>query len=339
MLAAKFSRAAAPSSRVQCSSCSRTGLRAVPSTTQHLLPAIRHRQQVGPLPISRRISTSTRAAAAATDPAPVEVYDPSALELKSMLLDSIFGTGRGLAANSETRAEINELITQLEAKNPTPQPNEALNLLDGQWKLVYTASSDVIALLSLGRLPFVTVGDITQSIDGATQTVTNKLSLSVPFSRTSLSAQASFEVRSPKRLQVRFKEGAISTPQLLEDVELPESVSVLGQNVDLAPLKQALQPVSAQLKDAVSSVAKFVQSQPDLSFPIDNAAAQTWLINTYLDEDTRITRGDGGSVFVLVKEVSITALPVEADSVIPPPPTTTLPPAASPIDLSGQFDE
>ena len=30
--------------------------------------------------------------------------------------------------------------------------------------------------------------------------------------------------------------------------------------------------------------------------------ATTWLINTYIDEDTRIARGDGGSVFVMVKE-------------------------------------
>ncbi len=40
------------------------------------------------------------------------------------LLDSLFGTNRGARANAEVRAEINELISQLEAKNPTPAPNE-----------------------------------------------------------------------------------------------------------------------------------------------------------------------------------------------------------------------
>jgi hypothetical protein len=44
--------------------------------------------------------------------------------LQAALLDSLFGTERGLSARSEIRAEINELITQLEAKNPNPSPTE-----------------------------------------------------------------------------------------------------------------------------------------------------------------------------------------------------------------------
>lgn len=55
--------------------------------------------------------------------------------LKKQLVDSFYGTNRGLTASSETRAEIVELITQLEAKNPTPAPTEALSLLDGKWIL------------------------------------------------------------------------------------------------------------------------------------------------------------------------------------------------------------
>jgi len=44
--------------------------------------------------------------------------------VQAALLDSMYGTERGLAARSEVRAEINELITQLEAKNPTPSPTD-----------------------------------------------------------------------------------------------------------------------------------------------------------------------------------------------------------------------
>ena len=44
--------------------------------------------------------------------------------LQAVLLDSFYGTDRGLAVSSEARAEISELITQLEAKNPTPAPTE-----------------------------------------------------------------------------------------------------------------------------------------------------------------------------------------------------------------------
>lgn len=51
-------------------------------------------------------------------------------------------------------------------------------------------------------------------------------------------------------------------------------------------------------------VGGIVSQAPDLSFPITNDSASTWLLTTYLDEDTRITRGDGGSVFILTKDTS-----------------------------------
>lgn len=51
-------------------------------------------------------------------------------------------------------------------------------------------------------------------------------------------------------------------------------------------------------------VGSIISQSPDLSFPISTDSAQTWLLTTYLDEDTRITRGDGGSVFVLTKDTS-----------------------------------
>ena len=44
--------------------------------------------------------------------------------MQAQLLDSLFGTERGLSASSEVRAEINELITQLEAKSPNSDLSE-----------------------------------------------------------------------------------------------------------------------------------------------------------------------------------------------------------------------
>ena len=93
---------------------------------------------------------------------------------QAQLLDSLFGTERGLAATSEVRAEINELITQLEGCNPNPSLDEADTLLDGCWKLVYASNSGVLALLGLGRLPGVTVGDITQTIESGNMSVENQ---------------------------------------------------------------------------------------------------------------------------------------------------------------------
>jgi len=46
---------------------------------------------------------------------------------QAALLDSFYGTQRGLTARGEIRAEINELISQLEAKNPMPNLTEVRN--------------------------------------------------------------------------------------------------------------------------------------------------------------------------------------------------------------------
>jgi len=64
-----------------------------------------------------------------------KVAEPETERLKKALVGSFYGTNRGLKATSETRAEIVELITQLEAKNPTPAPTDALTLLNGKWIL------------------------------------------------------------------------------------------------------------------------------------------------------------------------------------------------------------
>eukprot|EP00879_Flechtneria_rotunda_P003494 GHRR01003724.1.p1 GENE.GHRR01003724.1~~GHRR01003724.1.p1 ORF type:complete len:318 (+),score=88.65 GHRR01003724.1:83-1036(+) len=232
-----------------------------------------------------------------------ESDEMSVADIKAALLDSFYGTERGLAARSEIRAEINELITLLEAKNPNRLQEEAMRMLDGTWKLVYTSNSELLAILALSRLPFVSIGDITQRIETVFNTVENKVSISVPLSRTSFSTTASFEVRTPKRLQVRFEKGVIQTPELLADLNVPESVNLLGQQVDLSPLQGVLQPVSQGLNGVISQVGSILSNSSDLSFPISTDSAQTWLLTTYQDEDTRITRGDGGSVFILTKDV------------------------------------
>lgn len=226
---------------------------------------------------------------------------PSETEkLKRKLTDSFYGTNRGLSASSETRAEIVELITQLESKNPTPAPTEALTLLNGKWILAYTSFSGLFPLLSRGTLPLVRVEEISQTIDSETFTVQNSVVFAGPLATTSISTNAKFEVRSPKRVQIKFDEGIIGTPQLTDSIELPENVEFLGQKIDLSPFKGLLTSV----QDTASSVAKTISSQPPIKFPISNSNAQSWLLTTYLDDELRISRGDAGSVFVLIKEGS-----------------------------------
>ncbi|XP_044500249.1 plastid-lipid-associated protein, chloroplastic-like [Mangifera indica] len=61
---------------------------------------------------------------------PVEMTEIE--NLKKALIDSFYGTDRGLTTTSETRTEIVDLIRHLEAKNPTPAPTEALTLLNSK---------------------------------------------------------------------------------------------------------------------------------------------------------------------------------------------------------------
>ncbi|KAK9065252.1 hypothetical protein SSX86_016635 [Deinandra increscens subsp. villosa] len=236
---------------------------------------------------------------------PVPYKEPTEIDLlKKQLVDSFYGTNRGLTATSETRAEVVELITQLEAKNPTPAPTEALPLLNGKWILAYTSFLGLYPLLSRGW-PVVKVEEISQTIDSENFTVQNSVVFSGLGSTTAITTNAKFEVRSPKRVQIKFDEGIIGTPQLTDSIVLPENVEVLGQKIDLAPFKGLITSV----QDTASNVAKTISNQPPLKFSISQANAESWLLTTYLDEELRISRGDGGSVFVLLKEGSTLLLP------------------------------
>lgn len=221
------------------------------------------------------------------------------LELKRCLVDTVYGSDFGFRASTEARAEVSELVNQLEARNPTPNPTEVPNLLDGNWVLVYTAFSELLPLLAVGTTPLLKVQQISQAIDTGNGTVENSTTLSSPFATFSFSAFATFEVRSPSRVQVRFKEASFKPPEIKSRFDLPESVDVFGQKVTLSPVQQLLNP----LQEAAASISRSLYGLPPLTVPIPGERTESWLLVTYLDEDFRISRGDGG-LFVLVREGS-----------------------------------
>lgn len=110
----------------------------------------------------------------------------------------------------------------------------------------------------------------------------------------------SYDCDSAVGLQIKFEEGIVGTPQLTDSIVVPEKVEFFGQNVDLSPFKGVI----TSIQDAASSVAKSISDRPPLKIPITNTNAESWLLTTYLDDELRISRGDGSSVFVLIKEGS-----------------------------------
>ena len=200
----------------------------------------------------------------------------------------------------QVRAEINELITQLEARNPAPSLVDDPTALDGVWRLTYTNALDLLPLLALGKLPGVTVGDVTQTI--AAGTAVNEVALAGPLASTTLRARADVGVRSATRVAVTFTRGEVATPSLVDTDGLPDSVTVMGMAVDLSGVKAALAPAAAAARAAAVRVASALPAR-DLSIPLPSSEkATTWLINTYIDSDTRVARGDGGGVFVMVRD-------------------------------------
>ncbi|CAI9274786.1 unnamed protein product [Lactuca saligna] len=165
-------------------------------------------------------------------------------ELKRCLVDSVYGTGLGFRASTEERAEIMELVTQLEAINPTPAPTEAVELLDGNWILLYTAFSELLPLLAVGTTPLLKVDKICQEISTTTLTIDNSITFSTPFATFTSTASANFEVRSPSRIQVQFKEGSFQPPKIKSN--------------------QSLNP----LQEAVASLAGAISGQAPLKIPI-----------------------------------------------------------------------
>mmetsp|Transcript_92321 Transcript_92321/g.296895 ORF Transcript_92321/g.296895 Transcript_92321/m.296895 type:complete len:339 (-) Transcript_92321:138-1154(-) len=86
-----------------------------------------------------RAEVAAEAAAAA---AVAAMEEATRREASRMLLEAAAATCRGQCGTEEERRETLRLIEELEFANPTPEPATAMDLLEGEWRLVY-ASEDV----------------------------------------------------------------------------------------------------------------------------------------------------------------------------------------------------
>lgn len=226
---------------------------------------------------------------------------------KQSLLDSFWGTERGLTAAPETRVEINELISHLEAVNVEQTATDSFKRLGGRWKLVYTSNSELVSVLSLSQWPFVTDLELYQTIDCDASTVENAVTVTLPGSTVSIRSLASFKMLSSKRFGLNLsKPGKAPNVQVTAHVENQQAQSTI------AAFTNAVKPLFETSSAAVDFVTGFlgplnptnkgISMDPSLELPVLSPRVDTWLITSYMDDDLCVRRGDGGSVFVLVRE-------------------------------------
>lgn len=190
---------------------------------------------------------------------------------KAALIDAIAGTNRGLLATESQKQAILAAIAKLEDFNPTPRPLEATNLLDGNWRLLYTTSR---ALLNLDRFPLCKLGQIYQYIRVETTSVYNIAEIyGLPYLEGLVSVAAKFEPVSERRILVKFQRAVIGLQRLI------------GYDSPANFIQQ------------IESGKKFTA----IDFPIKSDQQQGWLDITYIDDNLRVGRGNEGSVFVLSK--------------------------------------
>lgn len=189
---------------------------------------------------------------------------------KVELMDVIAGRNRGLLATEQDKQAILIAIAQLEDRNPTPRPVEAYDLLDGNWRLLYTTSK---SLLNIDALPLLKLGQIYQCIRAKTASVYNIAEVyGLPYLEGLVSVAARFEPLSQHRIQVKFERSIFGLQRLIGY----QSPADFIQQIEMGKRFAAI----------------------DINL---NRDQQGWLDITYLDDNLRIGRGNEGSVYVLTK--------------------------------------
>lgn len=184
--------------------------------------------------------------------------------LKSPLTD--------LQLDQNSNAEIAQLVTELENCNPHPQPLvNAISLLNGAWKLLYSTAREI---RSLDSLPLgLNLGEVYQVID-----VNNQLFFNLAFVKHPLGIVSGF---------------------------VKVTASFAPATDDLSPLPN--QRINVTFEKRYLSIENLFgihtpQLNPFKVIPAKGPQGRVPTLDiTYLDENFRIGRGGDGSLFILRK--------------------------------------
>jgi hypothetical protein len=202
------------------------------------------------------------------------------MNAKNELLSAIAPLTYPIQSRSEKKISDNEkvkilsAVEQLEDQNPHPQPFKNPQLLQGNWRLLYTSSK---SLLGLNNIPLLEVDTIFQSISVNPQQVYNIAEIKgLPFLDSVIIAIAKWEQVDQKRISVKFNRTIIGLKNLLNYQSPQQFITKIHNNQKFYPFD-------------ISINKNF------------NTSSNGWLEITYLDQDLRISRGNQGSIFILSK--------------------------------------
>ncbi|GJQ09344.1 hypothetical protein GpartN1_g1135.t1 [Galdieria partita] len=195
-------------------------------------------------------------------------------KMKVRLLQYCSSTDRGQNSSHKQKLAIEELASSLEALNPTPNPVEA-TLMDGWWYLSYVSEKFYAtnALLAAAAItPLVSVGQVRQQISIATGELCNEVDLILfPNITGTVVTKAKINPVDGERLQVSNESTIIRGKSI-------------GEQFDLGSLKMDI-PVDELIRR------------------LKGTSPESFLDTYYLDEDLRISRTQGGRLFVFTRFV------------------------------------
>ncbi len=193
------------------------------------------------------------------------------MENKALLLEAIAGKNRGLLITEKDKVNILTLTEKLEDENPTPQPLKAIDLLNGNWRLLYTNSKYI---LGLNNFPLLQLGEVYQCIRSENSQIYNIAEIvGIPYLEGLVSVAAIFEAVSDKRVNVNFIRSIFGLQRFVGYLSPSEFITQIENDKKFFPF----------------------------DFPIKNNEQKGWLEITYLDHNLRISRGNEGNIFILSK--------------------------------------
>ena len=213
-------------------------------------------------------------------------------------------------------------------------------LLSGVWRLAYTDAFETLAALRIANaMPGVTAGQLTQTVEIANAksrgverranadpsprrrdetaaprqrlVAVTTMDVSAPLLETRSFVKAelvSVPGLSQRCLSARVLEAGVEDARVVDTVSqyvsFPASVTVLGVDVDTGVVAEASDPARNAAKAAVTVLGDAVQTlNPKLAVPVPESfpGARAWTLTTYVDEDIRVARTEGGSVYLFEK--------------------------------------